>query len=137
MAVQPQPGAGVRQLAGPGRGRRQGPAGVAGGAWPLPLHLRPAVPAARRLAPTHRAGGPEVGADLLRQGLGAEVLAQGRDGLPLLAGGVAGTSELTQTLVRWGDCFGKVKSATKVGRHFGESKRVKDEISACQLLVKL
>lgn len=103
MALQPKLRACVRELAGAGRGRRQGPAGLARGPRSLPLHLRPVVPPARGDPPAHRARGPPLRAHLVREGLGAQVLEERRHGLPLLARGVAGAAELTVTRYSFGN----------------------------------
>lgn len=95
MAVQPQPGAGVRELARVGRGGGEGPAGLARGPRPLPLHLRPRLPSPRRLPPPHRPRRPPLRPHLLRQGLGPQVLQKGCHRVPLLAGSPTGAAELT------------------------------------------
>lgn len=97
VAVQPQFRACLRELPSSWRGGCQGSPGVEGRAWALSLHLWPRRPSPAPLPAPRWPRGPPLRADLLRQGLGAQVPPAWRHGLPLLARGDARAAQLTRT----------------------------------------
>jgi hypothetical protein len=94
MGVQPVRVSAVRQLPDAGRAALALAGRVQTAARPLPAHLqlgaRRAAPAAQQRAGADGGAGElALGAHQLRQGLGAQVLAAGSHGVPLLARGAA------------------------------------------------
>lgn len=95
MALQPEPGACIRQLPSFRRGCSEGPAGVEGRPGALSVHLRSILASPTRVSTPCGASGPTLREDIVREGLGSQVLEARRNRLSLLARSSFSTSKLT------------------------------------------